>query len=167
MKGWCWLSKFQLPHSKHLVQPNMYHGAPSPAAAGGSRKWEGALEDRLAIDSSSVRFFYGHAAWQPGELERELQQGNWLAAAVTASVVFPKKPLFEHKGMSLEEGRKKQSLFWAKVLKLMGGKYSSLARFARVSSQQLEQCLQSGLCWPAEEDHSGDNDQTACNVTHL
>lgn len=47
---------------------------------------------------ASVRLFAGHAAWAPGQLESEIQEGSWRIVEGRADLVFTTKPLelWEH-----------------------------------------------------------------------
>ncbi|MCH2126781.1 MAG: YqgE/AlgH family protein [Pirellulaceae bacterium] len=44
--------------------------------------------DELVEPSESWRLFVGHVEWQGGELEQELQRGDWLTLAASSARVF-------------------------------------------------------------------------------
>jgi putative transcriptional regulator len=52
------------------------------------------LEKMLARDNplDGLRIFAGHAGWAPGQLEGEIQRGDWHLAPADAGTVFTPKP---------------------------------------------------------------------------
>lgn len=52
------------------------------------------LEKMLARDNplDGLRIFAGHAGWGPGQLEGEIQRGDWYLAPADAGTVFSAKP---------------------------------------------------------------------------
>lgn len=57
----------------------------------GDREW---LEEMIAGDfpSDRLRVYSGHAGWSPGQLENEVQRGDWFIWPADSETVFDKKP---------------------------------------------------------------------------
>jgi putative transcriptional regulator len=55
---------------------------------------DSALADmtRLAEGTGDLRLFAGHAAWGPGQLQREVSAGGWQVLPGTADLVFDEDP---------------------------------------------------------------------------
>ena len=64
------------------------------------------------LTGSRRRVFAGYAGWSEGQLDAELEQGDWIAHAAIPEDVFTDAP---------EE-------LWSSVLTRKGGKYALLAR---------------------------------------
>jgi putative transcriptional regulator len=77
-------------------------GFPAPDAS---------IED-LTEATERRRVFAGYAGWGEGQLDAELEQGDWIAQAARPEDVFTQAP---------------QEL-WSRVLTRMGGSYALLAR---------------------------------------
>ncbi|MDX1561967.1 MAG: YqgE/AlgH family protein [Gammaproteobacteria bacterium] len=53
----------------------------------------GMLEDLEASSSTrQLRLYAGHAAWGPGQLENEVEAGNWRVVRARPELVFPSDP---------------------------------------------------------------------------
>lgn len=46
------------------------------------------VEELVARNSESIKFFVNYSGWGPGQLEQELKEGGWLTAPATAEHVF-------------------------------------------------------------------------------
>jgi putative transcriptional regulator len=68
--------------------------------------------EELAEATARRRVFAGYAGWSEGQLDAELEQGDWIANAAIPEDVFTDAP---------EE-------LWSSVLTRKGGKYALLAR---------------------------------------
>ena len=68
--------------------------------------------EELAEATERRRVFAGYAGWSEGQLDAELEQGDWITHAASPEDVFTDAP---------------QEL-WSSVLTRMGGKYALLAR---------------------------------------
>jgi putative transcriptional regulator len=68
--------------------------------------------DELAEATERVRVFAGFAGWGEGQLEAEIEQGDWIADSALPDDVFSETP---------EE-------LWSDVLRRKGGSYALLAR---------------------------------------
>jgi putative transcriptional regulator len=68
--------------------------------------------DELAEATERRRVFAGYAGWSEGQLDAELEQGDWIAHSAIPEDVFTDAP---------EE-------LWSSVLTRKGGKYALLAR---------------------------------------
>ncbi len=89
-----------------------------PAAAGllvlgriGFPAAEAGIEE-LAEATARRRVFAGYAGWSEGQLDAEVEQGDWIAQAALPQDIFTELP---------EE-------LWSSVLTRMGGTYALLAR---------------------------------------
>jgi putative transcriptional regulator len=77
-------------------------GFPAPAAAVSS----------LADATARRRVFAGYAGWGEGQLDTEVEQGDWIAQAPLPQDVFTEEP----------------ELLWSEVLTRKGGSYALIAR---------------------------------------
>jgi putative transcriptional regulator len=68
--------------------------------------------EQLAEVTVRRRVFAGYAGWSEGQLDAELEQGDWIAHAALAEDVFTDMP---------EE-------LWSRVLTRKGGRYALIAR---------------------------------------
>lgn len=71
--------------------------------------------DELARATDRVRVFAGFAGWGEGQLEAEIERGDWIAQAALPEDVFTDAP---------EE-------LWSSVLTRKGGSYALIARMPR------------------------------------
>ncbi|MHB8690455.1 MAG: YqgE/AlgH family protein [Solirubrobacteraceae bacterium] len=72
----------------------------------------GADLESLDVPVSSGRAFVGHAGWGPGQLDAELERGDWILEPAAKSDAFSKQPLE----------------LWSEVLTRKGGSYALVAR---------------------------------------
>jgi putative transcriptional regulator len=72
----------------------------------------GAAVDEPVAGVRQGRAFVGHAGWGPGQLDSELERGDWILEAATVADAFSSEP---------------QEL-WAGVLTRKGGSYALVAR---------------------------------------
>ncbi len=72
----------------------------------------GSSPDELAAGVRSGRPFVGHAGWGPGQLDGELERGDWIVEAARVQDAFTSNP---------------QDL-WSDVLTRKGGSYALVAR---------------------------------------
>ena len=49
--------------------------------------------DGLPLDAERVRLYAGHAAWGPGQLQDEIDRGDWSLVQGRANLVFTTEPL--------------------------------------------------------------------------
>jgi putative transcriptional regulator len=68
--------------------------------------------DELVAGMRSGRAFVGHAGWGPGQLDGELERGDWILEAATLSDAFCADP----------------GSLWSEVLTRKGGSYALIAR---------------------------------------
>lgn len=68
--------------------------------------------DGLADSTERRRVFAGYAGWSGGQLDEELDQGDWIAHPAVPDDVFTESP----------------GQLWARVLQRKGGSYALLAR---------------------------------------
>ncbi|MBA3364656.1 MAG: YqgE/AlgH family protein [Actinobacteria bacterium] len=66
----------------------------------------------LAAATRRARIFAGYAGWSPGQLDAEVEQGDWILASPQPDDVF------SDEGFGL----------WASVLRRQGGRFALLAR---------------------------------------
>lgn len=70
-----------------------------PDVAGGKEVaegvfWGGSFEslkeqnNLLGLDAKKIRFFVGYAGWSAGQLEKEMEEGTWLAAKPIQDIIF-------------------------------------------------------------------------------
>ncbi len=72
---------------------------------------DAALEN-LGAGVRKGRAFVGHAGWGPGQLDSELERGDWISEPARAEDAFSAEP----------------SALWAEVLMRKGGSYALIAR---------------------------------------
>ena len=65
-------------------------------------------------------FVKGHAAWVPGQLQREISKGVWYTASVSSDFIL------RYAGAPCTEQDNKDDL-WSDILTCMGGKFAELA----------------------------------------
>ena len=65
------------------------------------------------IKSTQIRFYLGYSGWEVGQLDNELKENSWIIAEATHEHIF-KNP---------------HDLLWRKVMKGMGGVYSTMAGY--------------------------------------
>jgi putative transcriptional regulator len=63
-------------------------------------------------DLLAVRAFAGHSGWGPGQLEDELERGDWILERATVDDAFAESP----------------DVLWSEVLARKGGSYALVAR---------------------------------------
>ena len=68
--------------------------------------------DQLSVGVHSGRAFVGHAGWGPGQLDGELERGDWILEPAATADAFCTEPLE----------------LWARVLTRKGGSYALIAR---------------------------------------
>jgi putative transcriptional regulator len=71
----------------------------------------GSVEER-SVGMLAGRAFVGHAGWGPGQLEAELERGDWILEPAQRSDAFDSDP----------------SELWSRVLTRKGGSYMLVAR---------------------------------------
>ncbi|KAL7558069.1 hypothetical protein ACA910_009256 [Epithemia clementina (nom. ined.)] len=74
-----------------------------------------------AMDPSRALFVKGHAAWVPGQLNREIQKGVWYTAAVSSDFIL------RYAGVELTPDDNPNDL-WTDILSCIGGKFEEIAR---------------------------------------
>lgn len=72
----------------------------------------GTALDEVSAGVTSVRVFAGHAGWGPGQLDDELERGDWILEPATYDDAFCSDPLD----------------LWKAVLSRKGGSYALVAR---------------------------------------
>jgi len=93
------------------IRKGLYHGG----VAG--------LQERAEqgqLDLAKVRFEAGHAAWNPGQLEQEIEKGWWYPAVCSPELVV--RPCI---GLPVP--------LWCQILDLMGGEYAEIGKKNRRS----------------------------------
>lgn len=81
------------------------------------------LMNEVRIDRfkpENALFVKGHAAWVPGQLQREISKGVWYTAAASSDFVL------RYAGAPCTEEDNKEDL-WSDIMSCMGGKYSKIA----------------------------------------
>lgn len=73
------------------------------------------------FDPSNALFVKGHAAWVPGQLEREIGKGVWYTAAASSNLVM------RYAGAPVMESDNPNDL-WSDILTCMGGRYAEIAK---------------------------------------
>lgn len=74
-----------------------------------------------AMDPRHALFVKGHAAWVPGQLNREIGKGVWYTAAVSSDFIL------RYAGVELTPEDKPNDL-WTDIMQCMGGKFEDIAR---------------------------------------
>lgn len=69
------------------------------------------------FDPRNALFVRGHAAWVPGQLDREIKKGVWYTAAVSSDFVL------RYAGAPTTDEDNPQDL-WSDILECVGGKYA-------------------------------------------
>ena len=72
------------------------------------------------FDPQKALFIKGHAAWVPGQLEREIAKGVWYTCAASSDFVL------RYAGAPLTNEDDAQDL-WSDVMRCMGGDYEEIA----------------------------------------
>ncbi len=72
----------------------------------------GAPADELGAGVRRARVFAGHSGWGPGQLDGELERGDWIIEPARYSDAFARQP----------------SALWPEVLERKGGSYALVAR---------------------------------------
>lgn len=81
------------------------------------------LMNEVRIDRfkpENALFVKGHAAWVPGQLQREISKGVWYTAAVSSDFIL------RYAGAPCTDEDNKEDL-WSDILSCMGGKYEKIA----------------------------------------
>lgn len=60
------------------------------------------------ISVSQIRFFIGYSGWEPGQLEKEIQENSWLVSEMQQNDLM----------------HKSENELWEQAVKIVGGKYS-------------------------------------------
>jgi putative transcriptional regulator len=71
----------------------------------------GGGEDPADVDVLAARAFVGHSGWAPGQLDAEVQRGDWILEPARTQDVFTTRPLE----------------LWSEVLARKGGRYRLLS----------------------------------------
>ena len=55
------------------------------------------------VNKSKYKIFFGHSGWNKGQLEREIENGDWLIQKSSIDLIFamPKETIWEHATKSL------------------------------------------------------------------
>ncbi|MDQ5949589.1 MAG: putative transcriptional regulator [Patescibacteria group bacterium] len=78
------------------------------------------LIDTKQVRPNQIRFFAGHAGWEPHQLEFEISEKSWIVHQSSPSIrADVKKWIFDYAPENL----------WGDVLRSMGDKYKLLANF--------------------------------------
>jgi putative AlgH/UPF0301 family transcriptional regulator len=83
------------------------------------------LVDEVRIKRLNPRqclFVQGHAAWEPGQLRHEIEQGVWHTAAVSADLIL------RHAGAKVTPDDPLPNDLWGDILYCMGGEYAAIAQ---------------------------------------
>ena len=64
---------------------------------------QGALEDLKREERIPFKLMLGHAGWSAGQLEREIENGDWLIQSTTADFIFnlPSDQMWEYAAKSI------------------------------------------------------------------
>mmetsp|Transcript_19149 Transcript_19149/g.54604 ORF Transcript_19149/g.54604 Transcript_19149/m.54604 type:complete len:405 (-) Transcript_19149:288-1502(-) len=73
------------------------------------------------FDPSKALFIKGHAAWVPGQLEREIQKGVWYTCSASSDFVL------RYAGALITPEDDAHDL-WSDILRCMGGEFDEIAR---------------------------------------
>ncbi len=73
------------------------------------------------FDPSKALFIKGHAAWVPGQLEREIQKCVWYICSASSDLVL------RYAGAPITPEDDAQDL-WSDILRCMGGEFEDIAR---------------------------------------
>jgi putative transcriptional regulator len=72
--------------------------------------------------ASHTLFVKGHAAWIPGQLEREVSKGVWYLAAASSDLIL------RYAGAPVTDDDEYPNDLWADILTCMGQEYAHIAR---------------------------------------
>lgn len=72
----------------------------------------GSQLEELGVEVRAGRAFVGHSGWGPGQLDSEIERGDWILEPAQRADAFPAEP----------------RELWAKVLTRKGGSYALIAR---------------------------------------
>jgi len=72
------------------------------------------------FDQDDALFLKGHAAWVPGQLDREINKGVWYPCAASSDLIL------RYAGGKMTDQDNPHDL-WADILTCMGGKYASIS----------------------------------------
>ena len=108
------------------VEPNTLHflhrhGEAVPEAIplfddvywGGDFETVRSLASAGRFSATDLRFFLGYAGWSPGQLDAEIEQGDWFLTSAEGRLIFSDAA----------------DALWRTVLRGMGGEYALLANF--------------------------------------
>jgi len=73
------------------------------------------------FDPTKALFIKGHAAWVPGQLEREIQKGVWYISSASPDLILR----YAGAPLTLEDDPKD---LWNDILRCMGGDFEDIAR---------------------------------------
>jgi len=73
------------------------------------------LAGKRTVDPGAFKFFYSASCWTAGKLEKEVEQGQWVAASCSKEIIL-KEPKYWEKPL------------WQVVLEVMGGKHGLICR---------------------------------------
>ena len=73
------------------------------------------------FNQKDALFIKGHAAWVPGQLQREMQKGVWYSASCSSDF------LLRYAGAPTTEEDDQNDL-WSDILTCMGGEFGQIAR---------------------------------------
>ncbi len=64
---------------------------------------QGALEDLKREEKVPFKLMLGHAGWSAGQLEREIENGDWLIQSTTSDFIFnlPSNQMWEYAAKSI------------------------------------------------------------------
>ena len=114
------------------INPHDYHALHNFGAVTGARKvcpgvYIGGSDELMTqvrcgnMDPQKALFVKGHAAWEGGQLQNEINQGVWYNAAVSADLIL------RYAGTKLTPEDNANDL-WSDILTCMGGKHEDVAR---------------------------------------
>ncbi|CAN5348604.1 YqgE/AlgH family protein [soil metagenome] len=81
--------------------------------------WQGDFEcvksliANKTISEKQIRFFIGYAGWEPGQLEREIEEKSWFVSKTDSELIFDVAP----------------ALLWTTAVKKMGAAFAPMANF--------------------------------------
>ena len=70
------------------------------------------IAENKLVDEN-IRFFIGYAGWEPGQLEKELEEKAWFVAKADHKVIFETAA----------------SMMWTEAVKKMGEPFAPMANF--------------------------------------
>ncbi len=82
---------------------------------GGNLDIKSADAEVFRADAPRLRFYLGHAGWEPGQLESEISAGTWFLAPGDSELALAPTP----------------ETIWQSVLYSMGGKYRPISVFPK------------------------------------